>query len=189
MKPAEVRRNDAVGPAARIPYSHCHNQARVVADPTKNHRHSQRSWHPPEGQRAARREYESYETSFVIRNDFYSFLIQSVCCTYRIPLPDKPSSPCEESRDHLKSAKWVNKLVYPYLLSRIVFSILPCIPSTAQRSMCELIFGKDRRDENWPFSTSDKDVAVSIQHHPSFSRGTELYGAAGFSEQPNEGFL
>ena len=32
MKPAEVRRNDAVGPAATIPYSRCHSQARVVAD-------------------------------------------------------------------------------------------------------------------------------------------------------------
>ena len=52
----------------------------------------------------------------------------------------------------------------PYLLPRIVFSIVPCIPSTAQRSMCELIFGKDQRDENWPFTTSHKNVAVRIQH-------------------------
>lgn len=52
----------------------------------------------------------------------------------------------------------------PLFVPRIVFSILPCIPSTAQRSMCELIFGKDQRDKNWPFTTSHKDVAVSIQH-------------------------
>ena len=30
--------------------------------------------------------------------------------------------------------------------------------------MCELIFGKDKWDENWPFTTSHNDVAVSIQH-------------------------
>ena len=163
VKPAEVRRNDAVGQAATIPYSRCHSQARAVADPKKNHRHSQRSWHPPEGHRAARITYESYETSFVIRNYFDAFLIQPVCCTYRRPLPDKPSSTCEESRDHVNSANWGGKLVCPYLLPRIVFSILPCIPSTAQRSMCELIFGKDQRDDNWPFTTSHKDVAVRIQ--------------------------
>ena len=104
VKPAEVRRNDAVGQAATIPYARCHNQARVVADPTKNHRYSHRSWHPSERQEAARIAYESYETSFVIRNYYDAFLIQPVCCTYRIPLPDKPSSTCEESRDHLSSA-------------------------------------------------------------------------------------
>jgi len=32
--------------------------------------------------------------------------------------------------------------------------------------MCELMFGKDTCDENWPFTTSHKDVAVSIQHRP-----------------------
>lgn len=166
MKPAEVRRNDAVGPAATIPYSRCHSQARVVADPTKNHRHNQRAWYPPEGQRAAPIEYESYEISFVIRNDFDAVFIQPVCCTYRRPLPDKPSSTCEESRDHLNSAHWDNKLVCPYLLPRIIFSIVPCILSAAQRSMCELIFGKDQTDANWTFTTSHNDVAVRIQHRP-----------------------
>ena len=166
MQPAEVRRNDAVGPAAAIPYERCHSQGRVVADPKQNHRHSQRSWHPPEGQRAARIEYESYETSFVSRNDFDACLIQPVCCTYRRPLPDRPSSTCEESREHLSSTNWGSKLLCPYLWPRIVFSIVPCIPSTAQRSMCELIVGKDQRDANWPFTTSHKDVAVRIQHRP-----------------------
>lgn len=123
VKPAEVRRNDAVGPAARIPYSRCHSQVRGVADPKKNHPHSPRSWHSPEGQRAARIAYESYETSFVIRNDFDSFLNQPVYCTYLIPLPDKPSSPCEESRDHVNSANWGSTLVCPSLLPRLVFSI------------------------------------------------------------------
>ncbi len=164
MKPAEVRRNDAVGPAATIPYSRCHSQARVVADPTKNHRHNQRSWHPTEEQRAARIEYESYETSFVIWNDFYSFLIQPVCCIYRIPLTEKPSSPCEESCDHVNSANRGITLACPYSLPRITFSILARIPSTAQRSMCELIFGKGKWDENWPFITSHKDIPVSIQN-------------------------
>ncbi len=92
VKPAEVHRNDAIGPAATIPYSHCHNQVRGVADPTKNHRHNQRSWHPPEGQRTGCIVDESYETSFVIRNYFDAVLIQPVCGTYRRPLPDKPSS-------------------------------------------------------------------------------------------------
>ena len=168
MKPAEVRRNDAVGQAATIPYSRCHSQALVVADPTKNHRRSQRSWHPPEEQRAARIAYESYETSFIIRNDFDAFLIQPVYCTYLIPLPDKPFSTCEESRDHVNSANWGGTLVRPSLLARIVFSIVPCIPSTAQRSMFELMFGKDKRNEHWPFTTSHKDVAVRIPHRPLF---------------------
>lgn len=132
VQPAEVRRNDAVGPAATIPYARCHNQARVVADPKKNHRHSHRSWHPPERQEVARIAYESYETSFVIRNDFNAVLIQPVCCTYRKPLPYKPSSTCEESPDHVNSASWGSKLAYPYLLPPVV-SILPCIPSDAQR--------------------------------------------------------
>lgn len=162
--PAEVRRNDAVGQAARIPYSRCHSPVQGVADPKQNHPHSPRSWHPPEGPRAARKAYESYETSFVIRNDFEAFLIQPVCYTHRIPLPDKPSSPCEESRDHVNSANWGSTLVCPYLWPRIVLSILPCIPSTAQRSMCELIVGKDTCDEHRPFTTSHKDVAVRIQH-------------------------
>jgi hypothetical protein len=167
VKPAEVRRNDAVDQAVTIPYSRCHSQARVVADPTKNHRHSQRSWHPREGQRAAAPiEYESYETSFVIRNDSDAVFIQPVCYPYRRPLPDKPSSTCEESRDHVNSPHWGSKLLCLYLLPRIVSSIVPCIPSTAQRSMCELIFGKDQRDANWPFTTSHKDVAVRIQHRP-----------------------
>lgn len=61
VKPAEVRRNEAVDQAATIPYARCHSQARVVADLTKNHRHSQRSWYPPEGQEAARIAYESYD--------------------------------------------------------------------------------------------------------------------------------
>ena len=52
------------------------------------------------------------------------------------------------------------------MLPRIVFSIVPCIPSTAQRSMCELIVEKDQRDANGPFTTSHKDVAVRIQHRP-----------------------
>ena len=143
MKPAEVRRNDAVGQAATIPYARCHSQARVVADPKKNHRHSQRSWHPPGGQRGACIEYESCETSFVIRNDFDAFLIQPVYCTYLIPLPDKPFSTCEESRDHVNSANWGNTLMCPSLLPRIVFSIVPDIPSTAQRSKCELRFRKE----------------------------------------------
>jgi hypothetical protein len=166
VKPAEVRRNDAVGQAATIPYERCHSQARVVADPTKNHRRSQRSWHPPEGQRAARIAYESYKTSFVIRNDFDSFLIQPVYCTYLIPLPDKPFSTCEESRDHVNSANWGGTLVCPSLLAWIVFSSVLCIPSTAQESMCELLFGKDQRDEHWPFTTSHKDVAIRIPHRP-----------------------
>lgn len=66
---------------ARLRRSHIHvviARHGVVDDPTKNHRHSQRSWHPPEEQRAARTVYESYETSFVIRNDFDSFPIQPV---------------------------------------------------------------------------------------------------------------
>lgn len=142
VKPAEVRRNDAVGPAATIPYSHCHNQAWVVADPTKNHRHNQPSWYPPEGQKAARIAYESYETSFVIRNDCDALLIQPVCCTYKRPRPDKPSSTCEASHEHMNSANWGNILVYPYLVPLIIFSILPSIPSDAQRSMCKLGFWK-----------------------------------------------
>lgn len=32
--------------------------------------------------------------------------------------------------------------------------------------MCELISGKDKCDEDWPFTTFHKYVAVSIQHHP-----------------------
>jgi len=164
VKPAEARRNDAVGPAATIPYSHCHNQARVVADPTKNHRHNQRTWHPPEGQRAARIAYESYETSFVIRNDCEAVLITPICWTYRRPRPAKPCSPCEVSREHVNSANWRNRLVYPYLLPRLVFSIVPCIPWTAQRSMCELIFGKDQRDENWPFTTFQQNASVAYSN-------------------------
>jgi hypothetical protein len=166
VKPAEVRRNDVVGQAATIPYERCHSQARVVADPTKNHRRSQRSWHPTEGQRAARIAYESYKTSFVIRNNFDSFLIQPVYCTYLIPLPDKPFPTCEESRDHVSSANWKGTLVCPSLLARIVFSSVLCILSTAQGSMCELLFGKDQRDANWPFTSSHKDVAVPIQNRP-----------------------
>jgi len=92
-KPAEVRRNGAVGPAATIPYSRCHSQARVVADPKKNHRHSQRSPYPPEEHRTGCIVYESYETSFVIRNYFDAVFIQPVYCTYKISLPCKPSSP------------------------------------------------------------------------------------------------
>ena len=68
-------------------------------------------------------------TSFIIRNDFDAVLIQPVCCTYRIPLPDKPSSTCKESRNHVNSANRGNKLVCSYLLPRITFSILPRIPS------------------------------------------------------------
>jgi hypothetical protein len=56
--------------------------------------------------------------------------------------------------------------VCPYLLPPVVLSILPCLPSTAQRSMCELIVGKDTCDENWPFTTSHKHVAVRIRHRP-----------------------
>ena len=123
VKPVGVRRNGAVGPAATIPYSRCHSQARVVADPTKNHRHSQRSWHPPGGQRGACIEYESCETSFVIRNDCEAVLIPPACWTYRISLPCKPSSPCKESRDHFNSANRGSTLVCPYSLPRITFSI------------------------------------------------------------------
>jgi len=161
VKPAEVRRNDAVGQAATIPYSRCHSQARAVADPKKNHRHSQRSWHPPEGHRAARITYESYETSFVIRNYFDAFLIQPVCCTYRRPLPDKPSSTCEESRDHVNSANWGGKLVCPYLLPRIVFSILPC---TLRKGRCANSFSeriKGTRIGHSPLLTRTSPYAYS----------------------------
>lgn len=57
-------------------------------------------------------------------------------------------------------------MLCPYVLPRITFSILPRIPSTVQRSMCELFFGKSKWDENGPFITSHKDIAVSIQHRP-----------------------
>ncbi len=66
----------------------------------------------------------------------------------------------------MNSAHWGNKLLYPNLLPRITFAILPRIPSTAQRSMCELFFGKSKWDENGPFITSHKDIPVSIQHRP-----------------------
>ena len=163
MKPAEVRRNDAVGQAVTIPYSRCHSQARVVADPTKNHRHSQQSWHPPEGQRAAR---IAYETSFVIRNDFDAVLIQPVCCTYRIPLPDKPSPTCEESRDHVHSANWGNKLVCPLCCHASSSQLCNASPPLRKGRCANSVFRKDQRDENWPFTTSHKDVAVSIPHCP-----------------------
>ena len=174
MKPAEVRRNDAVGQAVTIPYSRCHNQARVVADPTKNHRHSQRSWCPPEEHRAARRAYESYETSFVIRNDFDAYLIQPVYCTYRIPLLCKPSPTCEESRDHVDSPNWGSKLLCPSLLARIVFSIVPSIPSTAQRSMCELSFRKGSKGRELAIHHFSQGCRRTHTAPPSFSRGTEL---------------
>ena len=157
MTLAEVRRNEAVGQAATIPYSRCHSQARVVADPKKNHRHSQRSWHPPEGQRAAPIEYESYETSFVIRNYFDAVLIQPVCCTYRIPLPDKPSSTCEESRESSCSAHSCHASSSEF-----------CHVSHPLRKgrWANSVFGKKKWDDNWPFPISHKNVAVSIQHRP-----------------------
>lgn len=164
VKPAEVRRNDAVGPAATIPYSRCHNQARVVDDPTTNHRHSPPPWYSLERQRTARRAYESYETSFVIRNDCEAVLITPVCWTYRRPRPEKPCSPCEASREHVNSANWGNILVYPYLVPLIIFSILACIPSGAQRQMCELIFGTDKWDENCPCTTFQQNASVAYSN-------------------------
>ena len=55
-------------------------------------------------------------------------------------------------------------MLCPYVLPRILFSIVPSIPSTAQRPKYELCFRKGKWDENWPFTTSYKGVDVSIQH-------------------------
>lgn len=154
MKPAEARRNDAIGPAATIPYSRCRSQARVVVDPKKNHRHSRRPWRSPEWQRAERIEYESYGISFVIRNDVDTFLIQSVCCTYAIPPSYNPSSTCEVSRDHLRSGS---------------FTFLPPLPQRHRRPQKKTTLSADSSSSSWStflilghYLHALKDVVVPI---------------------------
>ena len=189
MKPAEVRRNDAVGQAVTIPYSRCHSQARVVADPTKNHRHSHRSWHPPEEQRAARIKYESYGTSFVIWTDSDSFLIQPVCCTYRRALLCKPSPTCQESPYHLLSATGEINWRVPSC----------CHPSSSQLCHASPPLHKGRCANSFSERRKEREFAIhhfSQRHHrkqtapPSFPGGTELQDHATFSvPRPSEAAL